>query len=203
MRTRNFFVPAWTVAILVIAAVLVVPALATQSSGETRRALPAPPHCSAANTRHNAILLVNNPTTHEPLYRRYCGPARAVVSVNGTTYTIRGGLCWPLRSTRLSTPRRRLGAVSIGMFANPPATPVRHVDFWWDPPTATVAHRAFTMAEYDIYVPGRHFATFGGPGAGVVGKRLDGGTFKIENSTGEEVTGSWTCGSIPRPTHRR
>jgi hypothetical protein len=203
MRTRNFFVPAWTVAVLVVAAVLVVPALATQSSGETRRALPAPPHCSAANTRHNAILRVNNPTTHEPLYIRYCGPARAVVSVNGTTYTIRGGLCWPLRSTRLRTPRRLLGAVDIGMFANPPATPARHVDFWWDPPTATVAHRAFTMAEYDINVPGGPFATFGGPGTGVVGKRLNGGTFKIENSTGEQITGSWTCGAIPRPTHRR
>jgi hypothetical protein len=202
MRTRNFCVPAWRVAVLVVAAVFVVPALATQSSGETRRALPAPPHCSAANTRHNAILVVDNPTTHEPLYVRYCGPARAVVLVNGTTYTIRGGLCFPLRSTRLRTPRQRLEAVAIGMINNPPATPARHVDFWWDPPTATVAHRAFTMAEYDIYVPGGPFATFGGPGTGVVGKRLNGGTFKIENSTGEEITGSWTCGSIPRSRHR-
>jgi hypothetical protein len=202
MRTRNFCVPAWRVAVLVVAAVFVVPALATQSSGETRRALPAPPHCSAANTRHNAILVVDNPTTHEPLYVRYCGPARAVVLVNGTTYTIRGGLCFPLRSTRLRTPRQRLEAVAIGMINNPPATPARHVDFWWDPPTATIAHRAFTMAEYDIYVPGGPFATFGGPGTGVVGKRLNGGTFKIENSTGEEITGSWTCGSIPRSRHR-
>lgn len=203
MRKRNFFVYVSTVTALVVAAVFVVPALATESSGDTRRALPAPPRCSAANTRHNAILRVDNPTTHEPLYVRYCGPARAVVSVNGRTYTVRGGLCFPLRSARLRTPRQRLEAVAIGMIANPPATRVREVNFWWAPPTTTVAHRAFMMAEYDIHIPGRDYYTVNGPGTGVVGKRLNGGTFKIEDSTGEEITGSWTCGAIPRPTHRR
>jgi hypothetical protein len=150
-------------------------------------AAPAPPSCSAAASRQNALL-------HDGPYVRSCGPARAVVYVNGRTYRIRGGFCLPRRPVRSRTPRKRLGGISIGLTADPPAAPGLAANFWWDPPVTRA--QPITIDDSEIEVPGERVAA---SGTVVVSKRLNGGWFSLygrdaSGPTGPLVSGSWACG---------
>jgi hypothetical protein len=169
-------------------------------SSATGAAAPAPPICSAEDTRRKALL-------RTPGYFRFCGPARAVVYVTRIgpgfravteTYRIRGGWCWPRRSEHQKTPRRRFGGVSIGLIANPPEPPGRAVDFrfYGKRGETPVTHgRAVTIDDSEIEVPGTRVA---GSGVVVVGKKLNGGWFSLSGRdasgpTGQLVSGSWSC----------
>jgi hypothetical protein len=149
-------------------------------------ALPAPPSCSAADTRHNALLV-------ETPYLRFCGPARAVVYLNGTTYRIRGGYCVPRRAVRARTPRKRFGGIAIGLVADPPAPPGLGADFRLRPP---VTHgQPITIGDSEIEVPGTRVAA---SGTVVVDNDLNGGWFSLygrdaSGPTGPLVSGSWKC----------
>jgi hypothetical protein len=160
--------------------VLLLPAWSTASPP------PGPPRCSAADTRHNAILRANG-------YQRFCGPARAVVYLNGKTYRVQGGFCLPRQST-LEKARRRFGGISIGFFpAKAGLPPGRGVDFWWLPPSTRA--QATTIDDSEIEVPGTAVAA---SGIVVVGKKLKGGWFSLygrdgSGPTGPLVSGSWTC----------
>jgi hypothetical protein len=114
--------------------------------------------------------------------------------LKGKTYRIRGGRCYPLRSNRVTTPRRRLSGFSIGLFTNLPAPPVgRGVDLYWRPPATR--GRAITIDDSAIEVAGMGVAA---SGTVVVGKRLNGGWFSLygrdaSGPTGPLVSGSWSC----------
>jgi hypothetical protein len=155
-----------------------------------------PPQCSAADTKQQKTLLV--PSTGNPVYIRYCGPARALVRVKGRAYRIRGGRC--IRGA-LGAPKRTskriFAGIAIGLIANPPARPGLGISFWWDPPSTRP--RRVTIDDSEIEVPGRRIAA---SGAVVVGRKRnvgDVGTFRLygrtgAGPTGDRVTGSWTCG---------
>jgi hypothetical protein len=152
-----------------------------------------PRQCSAADTKQQKTLVL--PSTGNPVYFRYCGPARALVRVNGRAYRIRGGRCI---GDALGVPKRtsnRIAAIAIGLLAPPPARPRLGIVFWWDPPSTR--QRRVTIHESEIEVPGRRIAA---SGAVIVGRNVgDVGTFRLygragAGPTGDRVTGSWTCG---------
>src|SRR5215475_6588650 len=60
-----------------------------------QRDVAVPRNCTAVETRQRAVLTAEDPTdgSRGPAYARYCGPARAVVRVGGTSYAITGGFC--------------------------------------------------------------------------------------------------------------
>jgi hypothetical protein len=186
MQKRKRFVAIGLAALgaLVATALIVGPTLANVAA-------PAPPTCSAADTRRHAILTVKDPSTHEPLYIRYCGRARAVVQFEGKSYPIKGGFC--LRGYRAHG-ERTLQGVAIGLLANPPARPGRDVSFWWLP--AAIRAGPIAIDDSEIEVPGNRIAA---SGIVIVGPRLAGGRFTLDGRTaagptGKHVTGSWTCG---------
>jgi|SRR4249919_2250423 len=152
----------------------------------TKAVSPTPPRCSAADTRRNAFLW-------NSLYSRFCGPARAVVHLNGKTYRIRGGHCLPRRSPRTKTKRRRLNGMEIGLLADSPAPAGRGISLihWM-----ATQPRPVTIEDSEIEVPGTRVAA---SGTIIVGKGLKGGTFSLysrdaSGPTGVTLTGSWTCG---------
>jgi hypothetical protein len=177
--------------LVVMSAVLLV--LTGWTSGS---ASPAPPRCSAADTRRNALLHVDDPANGQPLYLRYCGPARAVVYLKGKSYRIQGGYCIPpKRSTGTKKPRRRLDGIAIGLITNAPALPGRGVAFFWEPPVARGG--PISIDDSEIEVAGTRVAA---SGTVVVRERLTGGWFSLygrdgSGPTGPLVSGSWTCGS--------
>jgi hypothetical protein len=186
---------------LVATALTVVPALATPPSGASRAAAPAPPVCSAEDTRRNAVL-------DSPPYMRYCGPARAVVYVTWIrppndvitkTYRIRGGWCYPRRPTHRKTPRKRLVGVAVGLFVRSPQPPglALTVDtLHAEPPVFSPrGGQAITVDDSAIEVPGTRL---GASGIVVIGKRLNGGWFSLygrldTGPTGPLVSGTWSC----------
>ena len=186
MQTRKRFVAIGLTALgALVATVLIVgPTLANVAA-------PTPPTCSAVDTRRHAMLTVKDPSTHEWLYIRYCGRARAVVQFEGKSYPIRGGSCF--RGYRAHG-ERTLQGVAIGLLANPPARPGRTVNFWWVP--AAIRAGPIAIDDSEIEVPGNRIAA---SGIVVVGPRLAGGRFTLDGRTaagptGKHVTGSWTCG---------
>jgi hypothetical protein len=139
------------------------------------------------------VLTVKDPARGEPLFMRACGPARAIVYLRGKTYRIRGGFCYPRRSTSLRTPRRRLGGVFIGLITNPPAPPGRGLDFHWQRPVSRGG--AITVDDSEIELGGIRVAA---SGIAVVGRELSGGWFSLygRDSSGPKgplVSGSWSC----------
>jgi hypothetical protein len=165
--------------IAICSSVLLLPAWSTASTS------PGPPRCTARDTRHNNIARANG-------YQRYCGPARAIVYLNGKTYRIRGGFCVPKRPGYPTSPRRRLGGVAIGFFTRFEEAGLG-VTFWWERPSTHA--EAITIDDSEIDVPGTKVA---GSGTVVVGKRLNGGWFALygrdaSGPTGPLVSGSWTC----------
>ena len=177
------------VALVRLAAVLVIGGgVLLLATGWTKAASPTtPPTCSVADTQRNASLVVNDPTTGQPLYFRFCGPARAVVYVSGKTYRIRGGHCLPLRSRRSRTQRHLLKGIAIGLLTNEPAAPGRGISLGrW-----TVTRPGpVTIDDSEIQVPGGRVAA---SGIVVVGKKLNGGWFSLYGRDGPLVSGSWTC----------
>ena len=166
-------------ALLVIgASVLLLTAWTTQAAS------PGRPGCSVKDTRRNTTLVVKGGFHDAPLYLRYCGPARAVVHLNGKAYTIRGGWCR----------RRREGSggeVAIGLIANQPAAPGQGVALVWPNPMGPAR-----IDDAEIEVPGIRVAA---SGTATVGKGLKGGRFTLygpdqSGPTGMSLTGSWTCG---------
>jgi hypothetical protein len=161
-------------------------ALADGSGGgsKARTASPAPPRCSAADTRRTATLLVDGGVHNSPLYIRSCGPAQAVIDLNGQSYPIRGGYCRPasVRGTEL---------VSIGLLANAPAAPGRGIALTL--PTRSGPTR---INDSEFEVPGRRVEA---SGTVILGKGLKGGTFTLygrtaSGPTGVRLSGSWACG---------
>jgi hypothetical protein len=165
--------------VAICGSVLLLPAWSTASSSS------GPPRCSATDTRRNNVL-----RTHS--YVRFCGPARAVVYLKGKTYRIRGGFCFPRRSTRLKKPRQRLDGIAIGFFSKS-GQPGRAVTFGGGDWGATHA-MAITIDDSAIVVPGTRVPA---SGIVVVGKKLDGGWFSLYGRklrpTGPLEIGSWTC----------
>jgi hypothetical protein len=150
----------------------------------TKAASPTPPRCSASDTRRNA-------THFEAPYSRFCGPARGVVYLNGETYTIRGGHCYPRQAPRKK--RRRLTDITIGLFGDPPATPGRGI---WLPHLLMTHPGLAHIDDSEIEVPGMRV---GGSGTVIVRNGLKDGSFFLygrdaSGPTGVIVTGTWTCG---------
>jgi hypothetical protein len=175
-------VPLW-VAICSVALLLPAWSAASPQSGPAR--------CSATDTRRNNVVRTDS-------YLRWCGPARAVVYLNGKTYRIRGGSCLPRQSTRLKKPRQRLDGIAIGFMPRkegmPPGRTVSFGGGGW-PATPSTHAQAITIDDSEIQVPG---AAVAASGIAVVGKKLNGGWFSLygrDNSgpTGPLVSGSWTC----------
>jgi hypothetical protein len=165
---------------------------------KAQEAPPAPPKCSAADTRREAVL--TSPLTGDPVYIRACGRARATVRVNdGQPYLIRGGFCVPHEKARRSkkSKRRALQGFYIGVLSNPPGEPsgAAAVPFLGSTTPVTRPGRV-TIDDSEFEVPGIRVAA---SGTVTVGRLLRGGTFNLygrdaSGPTGVKVTGSWTCG---------
>ena len=81
----------WVLAVVMCCLVMLLAAGWT-----TDRSVPLPDACSAKNIKHHMKLEVG-------VFTRHCGPAAALVRVNGKSFTIRGGYC---RTSTLSFPVR-------------------------------------------------------------------------------------------------
>ena len=154
-------------------------------AGSSGRSSTTPLKCSPADTRAQRVLR-NGVST------RYCGRARAVVYVNGETYRISGGLCYPRQ--RRGARRHRFEGVAVGLYAAPPAglsfttgglTPggVTRPGPIWIPDTETEVAGKLIVAS----------------GVLVLNGKLNGGWFSLygrdaSGPTGPLVSGSWTCG---------
>jgi hypothetical protein len=176
--------------VFMVVCVLVVPA-----SSVGRPSL-APPPCSALDTKEQKNVYA--PSRGNPVYIRHCGPARALVRLNGRAYRIRGGHCRRQALGRHTQRSNRLfGGIEIGFIANEPARPGLGIDFWWDPPS-TMPGRV-TIDDSEIEIPGKRVAA---SGTVIVGRKLsvgDVGWFSLygrtaDGPTGDRVTGSWACG---------
>lgn len=157
----------------------------------TTKTSPTPPRCTAADTRRNATRVVNDPSSGKPLYFRFCGPARAVVYMNGRSYRIGGGHCYPLRSSR--TTRRRLTEIAVGFITNAPAAPGRGIDL---PHLEATQRGPVQIDDSEIEVAGTRVAA---SGTVLVGTGLKSGSFFLygrdaSGPTGVTLAGTWTCG---------
>jgi hypothetical protein len=137
--------------------------------------------------------VVKDPSSGEPLYERFCGPARAVVYLNGRTYRIQGGHCFPVRSPRTRMKRRLLTDITIGLFSEPPAAPGRGI---WLPHFAATQPGPVQIDDSAIDLAGMRLAA---SGTVLVGEGLKGGSFFLydrtaSGPTGITLTGTWTCG---------
>ncbi len=131
-------------------------------------------------------------TAKRPVYIRFCGPARALVRVNGRAYRVQGGRCYRGPGTQAST--RTLTGIGIGLVVNEPARPGLGVTFFWVPPSTHAG--LVKIDDSEIEVPGRRVAA---SGSVIVAKSLNGGSFRLygrtaSGPTGDRVTGTWTCG---------
>jgi hypothetical protein len=150
----------------------------------TKAVSPMPPRCSASDTRRNA-------THFEAPYSRFCGPARGVVYLNGETYTIRGGHCYPRQAPRKK--RRLLTDVTIGLISDAPAAPGRGI---WIPHLQVTRPGPVQIDDSEIEVADTRV---GASGTVLVGERLKGGSFFLygrtaSGPTGIALAGTWTCG---------
>jgi hypothetical protein len=177
---------AWFVALCI--SVLVLTAWTSGSA-------PQPPRqCSNLDSKQQKTLNVSS--AGSPVYIRFCGPAHALVRVNGgRPFRVLGGHCFRRPSDQPDEVNRHfLSGIAVGLITNPPARPGLGVSFFWVPPS-THADRV-TIDDSEIEVPGRRVAA---SGTVIVGPKLNGGTFRLygrtsAGSTGVRVAGSWTCG---------
>jgi hypothetical protein len=148
------------------------------------QAASTPPRCSAGDARRNA-------THYESPYTRFCGPARGVVYLNGTSYTMRGGHCDPLQAPRKK--RRLLRRITIGVIADPPAAPGRRI---------SILHLHVTrpgpvqIDDSEVEMGDTRVAA---SGTVLVGAGLKSGSFFLfgrdaSGPTGVTLAGTWTCG---------
>ena len=176
---------------LPVAAVVLL--LATGPAWTTSPAALTPPRCSPTDTKHQKTLTKPEPRNGQlPIYFRFCGPARALMRVNGRAYRVQGGSCYRGLRTQAST--RRLMGIGIGLIANKPARPGFGITFFWVPPSTHAALVAIDDSE--IEVPGRRVPA---SGSVTVAKSLNSGSFRLygrteSGLTGDRVTGTWTCG---------
>ena len=111
--------------------------------------------------------------------------------LNGTTYRIRDGHCYPLRSSR--TTRRLLTEIAIGLIRDPPAAPGQGI---WFVRLQATRPGPVSIDDSEIEVPGIRVA---GSGTILVNEGLKGGSFFLygrdaSGPTGVTLTGTWTCG---------
>jgi hypothetical protein len=165
--------------------VLLIAALTTAAASQP------PPRCSDAATRGNAVMSVGRGYHDAPLYLRFCGPARAVVSMNGRSYSFRGGHC-----LRAGTPGATAGGLQeegfvIGLITNTPAAPGRGISIQWQ----RRATRRVHFDDSEVEVAGTRVAA---SGTVTVRSGRQGGTFTLHGRnasgpTGVSLSGTWTC----------
>jgi len=151
----------------------------------TDRSVPLPDACSAKNIKHHMKLEVG-------VFTRHCGPAAALVRVNGKSFTIRGGYCridpvvpGPAGHTRwfyfglieMSGPRTTSAAKGLALVIDPGdhAGPAKVIDGI-------------------IQVNGKDLAA---RGTATLTKGAKGGTFSVVGlgvPQPQRFTGSWSCG---------
>jgi hypothetical protein len=138
-----------------------------------------PRNCTTADTRQRAVLNIGVDSSGGPAYMRFCGPARAVVRVHGTSYRINGGICGDR-----SGPTR----VYFGLIENGGRPGARGLSLVLQP--GNVAG-SFKIIDSIVQVAGLDLAP---RGTAVVGDGRTSGTFAGEWK-GTRVTGSWVCGA--------
>jgi hypothetical protein len=149
----------------------------------------SPPRCSPADSRKGVTLPSGKGVHDAPLYLRSCGPARAVVRLNGKTYVIRGGWCWREWVVSGDRTRRAFRGVNVGLLANRPAPPARGISFWWDK-RVTRPGRVM-VAESAIELPGVRLS---GDGPVTIAKGLNSGTFRfVDRTSPASLSGSFSC----------
>ena len=153
-------------------------------SGWTSGPHQGPPTCSPGDLR----TAVQTPgTSGTALYTRWCGPARARVLFNGTSFLIRGGRC-------LSDSRRFF--VRVGLIANPPARPANWVGLFIHQAAQAGTFRLGDTATSFVYAT----IQLGGPtldiaaGTITIGRSTRAGTFALRLRDATRLTGSFTCG---------
>jgi hypothetical protein len=113
---------------------------------------------------------------------------KGVVYLNGTTYRIRGGHCYPVQPSR--TKRRLLAEIEIGLIRNPAAAPGRGISL---PHLEATQPGPLSIDDSEIEAGGMRVAASG------TAKGLKSGTFSLygrdaSRPTGVTPTGNWTCG---------
>lgn len=169
---------------------LLLCALAVLAGGWTRAANPAPPQCTFNDHwRHNTLTIWKPGKPRWPLYRRFCGPAEAIVYARGGPYRIKGGSC--------SHSDGLLG-VEIGLLSSPPAAPRKALTIGFRPRATHPGTFKLEDRPDGGYVIAQIQA--GGnraqiqSGTVTVRKPMRSGTFAVFTSNRRRVTGTWTCG---------
>jgi hypothetical protein len=151
-----------------------VAALLTLSGRAAGASPDVPPKCSPADTQRHAILHSETFKAGGPWAGRYCGPGKAVVRVEGKSFTITGGFCTP-------------GRVGFGLFANAGTKGIVLV--------LRASNRAgrTEIIDSSVRMPGVT-GEIPNTGTAIRAKGLKSGTFTLTGSGALRVTGSWTCG---------
>jgi hypothetical protein len=171
---------------------LLVCALVVPLGGWAHRgASPAPPRkCGPASNELHATLqtLKPGPLSHAVRYFTYCGPAKAIIRHDGTTFGLHPGHC--------VFEAGQFHAVALGALAVRDAVAMPMLGITFRP---TVGAGTFKLAETAtgyvhglVQVPGVRGIEADG-GTVTVNDGLRSGTFAFRVN-GERVTGSWTCG---------
>jgi hypothetical protein len=137
----------------------------------------AAPECSALDTQRHVTLYGGG-------YERYCGPGRAVVRVEGTSFAISGGNC--------SGPANRR---SFGLFGRGSSSG-KGIWLRLEPvTTATGRHRWLVrprrvgVMDGEVQLPG--FTSLPHQGTAFISNDLKSATFSLGSPT--KIRGSWTC----------
>jgi hypothetical protein len=162
---------------IVVASVVAVALVAVGVSAWAREGVA--PTCTALNTQRHATLYTSG-------YVRYCGPGRAVLRIEGTSFTIEGGSC----SGRLN--RRSFGLIGSGglpgkgfWFRLAPVVAADGGQRWYVRPGRN------TIMDGEVDLPG--FSSLPHQGTATVSRDLRSATFSVGDPSRRRVTGSWTC----------